>query len=816
MSKTHLRSMLCRYQPSISKQLTTSKGLPDRVDMSGESSDSESDAGPSGRDQSFSVLARAKREDLKETFEEEYDHYKHKRRWANDSTDGELSNSSTESEPTVAKIPGYTDDVLPLKPMSAAERMMAKMGYKEGSGLGKLKQGSIEPVPLSTQRGRVGLGHEINKSVGRDLTEIWDESSEEKTIEEEVYWLPKCQEGTREWVVDNLEGSEWIHIGKKKMKIDDETEFCDGEILRTMISSKEVFDVIPDRDMREARTRANPYETIGAAFFQNRAALKVANLDKVFDFLLSGEMEKNLLVCQQSLVGSFRELYVVFQSKNPLVSERPNFNCDREAPLFYFADVCAGPGGFSEYMLWRKAFYNAKGFGFTLRGKDDFKLGKFMASSAHYFEPYYGKHGDGDVMNPDNINSLEEFIMKGTNDVGVDLMMADGGFSVEGSENIQEILSKRLYLCQLLVSLCIVRENGTFFCKLFDIFTPFSVGLVYLMHVAYNQVSLHKPHTSRPANSERYIICKGLRKNYSDAIRDYLKRVNLKLDELAKTNSSQDVLSIVPIEIMRSDEAFATYLKAHNERIAVRQSTYLRKYLTYAKNNSLIDKDQGTLRDDCLKYWLVPNKTLNRKGAERYQIDPEQYFGRFSRKFQFYGREDFNTRLPQFTVELLTQRILKELKYAEFSLNILSNRATTQPELLISTGDAVFVWKKHWEKMDNSLMRIPDRTVLLVERATSYKLVDKHLETVAVDGVIRILDAAVINGDDVSGLLYSKRMAAAQKFCKALQLVIPKVRLGWGLHERYVVPPQLVTAESFTFDQLPQVKKCLLLKRMDI
>ncbi|KAK5964337.1 RrmJ-type SAM-dependent 2'-O-MTase domain-containing protein [Trichostrongylus colubriformis] len=124
-------------------------------------------------------------------------------------------------------------------------------------------------------------------------------------------------------------------------------------------------------------------------------------------------------------------------------------------------------------MLWRKAFYNAKGFGITLKGKDDFKLGKFTASSAHYFEPYYGKEGDGDVTKPDNIDSLEEFIMKGTNDVGVDLMMADGAFSVEGQENIQEILSKRIYLCQLLVSLCIVREGGVFFCKLFDLFTPF-------------------------------------------------------------------------------------------------------------------------------------------------------------------------------------------------------------------------------------------------------------------------------------------------------------------------------------------------------
>ena len=33
----------------------------------------------------------------------------------------------------------------------------------------------------------------------------------------------------------------------------------------------------------------------------------------------------------------------------------------------YFADVCAGPGGFSEYVLWKKKWL-AKGFGFTLKG----------------------------------------------------------------------------------------------------------------------------------------------------------------------------------------------------------------------------------------------------------------------------------------------------------------------------------------------------------------------------------------------------------------------------------------------------------------
>lgn len=36
--------------------------------------------------------------------------------------------------------------------------------------------------------------------------------------------------------------------------------------------------------------------------------------------------------------------------------------------LLYFADICAAPGGFSEYVLWRRQSNMAKGFGLTLKG----------------------------------------------------------------------------------------------------------------------------------------------------------------------------------------------------------------------------------------------------------------------------------------------------------------------------------------------------------------------------------------------------------------------------------------------------------------
>ena len=41
--------------------------------------------------------------------------------------------------------------------------------------------------------------------------------------------------------------------------------------------------------------------------------------------------------------------------------------------LMFFADICAGPGGFTEYMLYRTRWH-AKGYGFTLKGEQYFHV----------------------------------------------------------------------------------------------------------------------------------------------------------------------------------------------------------------------------------------------------------------------------------------------------------------------------------------------------------------------------------------------------------------------------------------------------------
>lgn len=184
-------------------------------------------------------------------------------------------------------------------------------------------------------------------------------------------------------------------------------------------------------------------------------------------------------------------------------------------------------------------------------------------------------------------------------------MMADGGFSVEGQENIQEILSKQLYLAQCLVALSILRTNGHFVVKLFDLFTPFSAGLIYLMSKCFDKICICKPNTSRPANSERYLVCKWKKPN-TDVIQRHLFEVNKEM--WYNKDSDQDILELVPLHVMQRDENFSNYIYNSNNNIGKNQIVGLIKIAAYCTNNELLESRQADIRKTCLKLWKLPDK----------------------------------------------------------------------------------------------------------------------------------------------------------------------------------------------------------------
>jgi 23S rRNA U2552 (ribose-2'-O)-methylase RlmE/FtsJ len=329
---------------------------------------------------------------------------------------------------------------------------------------------------------------------------------------------------------------------------------------------KSKFDVLDEFKVRDARSKANPFEAVMKAGFQNRAAVKLAELDYLFDFEL---VKKN-----------------------------------KETGLLFAGDLCGGPGGFSEYILWHRK-WKARVLGLTLRnGTDDFQPGKFRKDApSATFRAVYGPSGTGDIYDARVRSSFIGAALEVTQNVGLHLVVADGGFSVAGQENDQERLSSRLVACQLSVGLAVLREGGWLVCKLFDCWLPITQQLIYLFCLLFEATTVVKPLQSRPANSERYIVCKGLKARPPQPVMKFLESLCCLADEKAWT----DNLHIWDTSAQEIPKAAVEWLAGLNETFGQRQLTALERQLKYACSPFLsITIDRDDICKTLLQHWQIP------------------------------------------------------------------------------------------------------------------------------------------------------------------------------------------------------------------
>jgi len=133
------------------------------------------------------------------------------------------------------------------------------------------------------------------------------------------------------------------------------------------------------------------------------------------------------------------------------------------------------------------------------------KRSKEFLSSHPAIKISYGEDGTGNIMHPANIKHF-------VNTVGsAHIITADGGFDFSENFNAQEMMAAPLIAASLLIALQIQAPGGIFICKMFDTMTRLNHDLLYILCHIYERVGIMKPRTSRPANSERYIICCGFR-----------------------------------------------------------------------------------------------------------------------------------------------------------------------------------------------------------------------------------------------------------------------------------------------------------------
>lgn len=181
--------------------------------------------------------------------------------------------------------------------------------------------------------------------------------------------------------------------------------------------------------------------------------------------------------------------------------------------------LAEGPGGFIEALEQYRKVPSDTYTGMTLiqDHKDIPRWNKIQQYMKHHptIRLEYGPKRDGNLYHRHNLDYIIEHHKN-----KYDFITADGGFDYSVDFNKQEEHSINLIFCEILYTLIMQKPQGSFVLKVFDIFHKTTVEMIYLLCYFYEQVYIFKPHTSREANSERYIICKHfcIKQNYDAVI----------------------------------------------------------------------------------------------------------------------------------------------------------------------------------------------------------------------------------------------------------------------------------------------------------
>jgi FtsJ-like methyltransferase len=183
---------------------------------------------------------------------------------------------------------------------------------------------------------------------------------------------------------------------------------------------------------------------------------------------------------------------------------------DSQTPMRTF-HLAEGPGGFIEAMVKYRNCPEDRYTGMTLMDKNnnDYNIPAWKKSQ-HFLQENKNVHIESGYDKTGNILSLDNFVY--INEVygsSMDLITADGGFDFSTDFDHQEINMTKLLYGQILYALCMQKQGGCFVLKIFDVFMQHTIDMIALLASMYEKVYITKPNTSRSANSEKYVVCKG-------------------------------------------------------------------------------------------------------------------------------------------------------------------------------------------------------------------------------------------------------------------------------------------------------------------
>lgn len=271
--------------------------------------------------------------------------------------------------------------------------------------------------------------------------------------------------------------------------------------------------------------------------------------------------------------------------------------------------LAEGPGGFAEALIKYRYMHspteqkNDQYHGMTLRSNNnknipEWKLGNDILKQV---KVHYGADDTGNLYNMSNIVHLSNEIGKNS----MDLITADGGFDFSSDFNNQEEMSIQLIYCEILTALLTQKLGGSFILKIYDIFNETTIKMIHLLKKFYKTIYIIKPLTSRPANSEKYILCIDFFKSA-----DSKKYLEILYKKVIFQNDKEDAFKRVELEY----DIFKKIV-LYNSYSIMRQIFYIQNTIDYINffRKSLDSKN-------IMNRILGEHMRKSKKWCEKYEI----------------------------------------------------------------------------------------------------------------------------------------------------------------------------------------------------
>ena len=314
-----------------------------------------------------------------------------------------------------------------------------------------------------------------------------------------------------------------------------------------------------------------------------------------------------LSVCKlKPLSRSFYKLIEIFNI----------FNIDFKSDPITSFHLAEGPGGFVEALITYRENNNTINskdiyYGMTLINDEDenipgWKKSKYFLNKNQNVKIITGKDNTGNLLNVDN---LWHCYYNYNN--SIDLITGDGGFDFSTNFNQQEHLSVNLIFCQIVYAIAMQKKGGMFILKIFDIFTQITVELLYILSSLYEKCYIVKPHTSRSANAEKYIICRNFK---LDNTYDLIK----KFSELFTCLDDKPICKILNIQI---PYLYINKIEDINAILGQQQLENILSTLNILDNNKP-DKLDTIKKNNILKciQYCIKNKLPYHKNINQYNM----------------------------------------------------------------------------------------------------------------------------------------------------------------------------------------------------